>query len=236
MKIVCVTGGIGSGKSTITKALSESLSIPVIDADVITTELLQDPTNILLIRQKLAVENSGNLRVALQRVAFEDPHKRAQLEHILHPQIFQKITTKLIWYFLCNYPVVLVEIPLLRQWLNKQSLWVNWLASRFLTVILVEASESCRLQRIAQRNPGLSQRDITARILAQTQDFQHERLFEVYKVCNEGSLGDLARKNLKSIEGGVKSNLRLHKLALCLLLFGVILFVLAKSAKIHLKL
>jgi dephospho-CoA kinase len=90
-----LTGGIGSGKSTIT-ALFSHYHIPIIDADIIAHQLVE-PKQPALEQIKKAfgcsiVDKDGALnRDELRETIFSDTEKKARLEAILHPLIFQKM-------------------------------------------------------------------------------------------------------------------------------------------------
>lgn len=91
MLIIGLTGGIGSGKSTVSQHF-ESLGVAVIDADIITRELVAPNQPALQeIVQQFGAEilaDDGTLdRVQLRQRVFEDESERKKLEAILHPKV-----------------------------------------------------------------------------------------------------------------------------------------------------
>ena len=114
MLVIGLTGGIGSGKSTVCQLFTE-LGAPVIDADVIAHQLVEPGSTCL---EKITAEfgpeilsDSGELnRAHMRQLIFSDPEKRQHLESILHPQIRKEIQDKLAEL---NAPYCILAIPLL---------------------------------------------------------------------------------------------------------------------------
>jgi len=112
--IIGLTGGIGSGKTTVS-GMFAARNVPVIDADVIARELLR-PGNAAEEEVKTAFGNDildveGNIdRAALRRIVFGDAVLRAKLESILHPLVRQEILARIQSI---SEPYCVVVIPLL---------------------------------------------------------------------------------------------------------------------------
>lgn len=114
-----LTGGICSGKSTITNYIREDKKIPILDADDITRELII-PNNI---GYKKILDYFGNKiidkksskkeinRKLLKKIIFEDEKERIWIEKILHPLIKEKIIEECTQYK--NNQIILIVIPLL---------------------------------------------------------------------------------------------------------------------------
>ena len=89
--IVALTGGIGSGKSTVAEAFNQ-LGVPVVDADIIARQVVAIGAPAL---QKIAehfgpdiLQNDGALnRAALREVIFNQPQEKQWLDGLLHPLI-----------------------------------------------------------------------------------------------------------------------------------------------------
>ncbi len=88
--IVCVTGKIGTGKSTISKILAKLLQAKVIDVDKVGHEVLEFPE----VKEKLLLEFGNEIfengkinRKKLGAIVFSDPSKLRRLEEILHPKM-----------------------------------------------------------------------------------------------------------------------------------------------------
>ena len=114
-----LTGGIASGKSTITNYIRKHTSIPIIDADNLSRELIQPNTygykKILdyfgnrIINNK---NNSGNLinRKLLKNIIFNNPESKEWIEKLLHPLVKEKMLEECSQY---NNQTILLVIPLL---------------------------------------------------------------------------------------------------------------------------
>ena len=102
MVIIGLTGGIGSGKSTVAKMFSEK-SIKIIDADIISREILSIYPEVLInIKQELGerfIDLGGNLkRQELGDYIFNNEEKRKTLEDIMIPFIKKEILNRLVQY------------------------------------------------------------------------------------------------------------------------------------------
>ncbi|MDZ7585326.1 MAG: dephospho-CoA kinase [Thiobacillus sp.] len=159
MFTVGLTGGIGSGKSTVADCFA-ALGVPVIDTDVIARELTAFGGAALEgIRAgfgETVMQADGTLdRAALRRRVFADGGARRQLEAILHPRIRQVVGDMLATL---TAPYALVVIPLLvetggyRDMLNR--------------VLVVDCPEDVQIARVKARN-GLAHDEIKAILAAQ---------------------------------------------------------------------
>ena len=117
MRIVGLTGGIASGKSTVARALVK-LGATVIDADAIVHEL-QAPGGPLLdpIRQAFGpgiLDSTGALdREALGGIVFRDPDARERLERIVHPQVGAEMGRRIGAAQDAGVALIVLDIPLL---------------------------------------------------------------------------------------------------------------------------
>ncbi len=114
MYIIGLTGGIASGKTTITQTLSKHF--PVVDADEITQELYT--YNPLVIREIAAVfpnalEDEKINKVKLVEAIMEDPEQLNVLEKISHPYIFEAILNAAQAKLNEKNPIVIISAPLL---------------------------------------------------------------------------------------------------------------------------
>lgn len=99
MFIVGLTGGIGSGKSTVTECF-EKLGIVVVDADVLAREVVEPGTpSLVAIAQKFGsniLDEDGRLnRAKLREIVFSDNTKKSWLEQLLHPAIRELMLSRL---------------------------------------------------------------------------------------------------------------------------------------------
>ena len=111
-----LTGGIGSGKSTVAALFAEK-GVPVIDADEITRELVrpgQPALDEIVERFGSGIlDSAGNLdRRRLREEAFADPEGRRALEAILHPRVRESIQVR-VRALAGSHPYCIVAIPLL---------------------------------------------------------------------------------------------------------------------------
>ena len=144
-----VTGGIGSGKSTVAQGFAQ-WGCYVIDADRIARELtLPGGAAIAPIAAQMGahfINADGALdRAQMREAAFRDPAYKAQLEGILHPLIRQQIHQQ--YQHACDAtdaPLVIFDIPLLAE----SSQW----SPRLDQVIVVDCQESTQIARVQQRN------------------------------------------------------------------------------------
>ncbi len=117
MLCVGLTGGIGSGKSTVSIMLKER-AIPVIDADVISRDILKlYPEIIDIIKKEFGNEFfllSGELhRKKLGDFIFKAPEKRIKLENIMIPYIKKEIKKHIDFYSSLNEKICVVDAPIL---------------------------------------------------------------------------------------------------------------------------
>ena len=148
---VGLTGGIGSGKSTVSKAFA-LLGAKVLDADEVAREVvLPGRPAWTKLRETFGSEffhSDGKLRRSkLRRLVFADPQQRSRLNAIVHPEVLRAIERRSEeMTFLAEDTVVLVDVPLLLE---------VGVAHRFDKVIVVYVSESVQIERLTQRD-GLS--------------------------------------------------------------------------------
>jgi dephospho-CoA kinase len=144
MRVIALTGGIGSGKSTVSNHF-ETLGVPVIDADVLAHQLVKPGQPALEEIQSAfgeqMIDAQGQLnRSALREVVFAHPEQRKRLEAILHPRIRQAMES---WIAEQTAPYVILVIPLLFE-TNQMSL-----ADR---ILVVDCEESLQIERVMQRD------------------------------------------------------------------------------------
>jgi dephospho-CoA kinase len=159
MFAVGLTGGIGSGKSTVAECFAE-LGVPVIDTDVIARQLTAPASEALdAIRAafgETVMHPDGTLdRATLRRLIFADAAARRQLEAILHPRIRQAVEHALA-ALTASY--ALIVIPLLVETGSYRDL-----LSR---VLVVDCPEELQIARVMARS-GLAPDEVKAVLAAQ---------------------------------------------------------------------
>lgn len=182
--IVALTGGIGSGKSTVADRLAERGAV-IIDADVLAREVVAPGTEVLarIVREfgDDILQPDGTLaRAALADIVFADPEARQRLERITHPPIRERFERRADAAPAGS--VVVNEIPLLHDRAQRAD---------YDLVIVVGAPDHIRLQRLVGR--GLDESAARARMDAQISDAQRAELADVW-VDNDRSEDDLLRR------------------------------------------
>lgn len=119
MLVIGLTGGIASGKSTVTRMLRE-LGAPVIDADAIVREVQEPgtPVTAAIAREfgPGVIRPDGSLdRAALGATVFADPARRKALEAIVHPAVLQRMAAEVERYRAERRPAVVLDVPLLLE-------------------------------------------------------------------------------------------------------------------------
>jgi len=181
MLVIAVTGGIGSGKSTVADLFKDK-GIPIIDTDQIARDLVQPGEPLL--QQIIAefgqeyLDPKGQLkRKDLGNLIFTDQAARNKLEAMMHPAIHAAVIAQLNKL---NSPYCLIVIPLLAR--SKH-------AYPYDRVLLVDIPETIQIQRTMQRDQQAS--DFVKHIIA-TQPPRDELLKLADDVLdNSGNLSDL---------------------------------------------
>ena len=182
MRVVGLTGGIASGKSTVS-AMFRDLGAQVIDADQVARDVVEPGTPGLeevARRFPGVVDATGQLdRAALGRRVFADPDERRALEAILHPRIREEVARRTEALARAGVKVVLYDAALLIE---------NGLHRGMDGVILVSAPESVQRARLAARD-ALDEAAITARLAAQL-PLADKRAHATWVVDNGGTLDE----------------------------------------------
>ena len=164
MLIVALTGGIGSGKSTVGQIFAQ-LGATVIDSDQLARDVLERGSvgfNEVVAKFGDGILKSGEIdRQILASLVFKDATKRNELEQITHPLI-RKAFTKVVSSASPD-SIVINQIPLLVE--SKHDY-------KFDHIITVSASESIRSERLIKR--GLTNEQIKQRMAAQATDQMRE--------------------------------------------------------------
>jgi len=178
---VGLTGGVGSGKSTVSARLAEHGAV-IIDADAIAREVVEPGSPGLQAvverfgEDVLAADGSLD-RAKLASIVFNDDESRTALNAIVHPLI--GVRTIELLQAAPEGAIVVQDIPLLVE---------GNLAAGFDVVVVVLASEAIRLERLEQR--GMPEIDARARIATQATDEQRRAVADEI-VNNDGTLEEL---------------------------------------------
>ncbi|GAA4189955.1 dephospho-CoA kinase [Microbispora amethystogenes] len=179
---VGLTGGIGSGKSEVSRRLAARGAV-VVDADKIAREVVEPGTPGLA--QIVAAFGEGVLRPdgtldreRLGSIVFADTEKLRILNGIVHPKVGER--SEQLQREAPDDAVVVYDVPLLAE---------NNLAPLYDVVIVVDTPDDVRLERLL-RSRGMSEADARARIAAQASREDRLRIADIV-IGNEGSLDQL---------------------------------------------
>jgi len=185
MYLVGLTGGIGSGKSTVARRLAE-LGLVVVDADVVAREVVEPGQPALAdiaarFGEHLIRADGGLDRQGLADVVFVDDEARRDLDRIMHPRIAARIAERIAGLDASwegpGPKMAVVDHPLLIE---------TGQVNRFDTVVVVLAPTEVRVQRLVEQR-GLGEADARARIAAQATD-DERRAAAAFVVENTGDL------------------------------------------------
>ncbi|KAB2442960.1 dephospho-CoA kinase [Bacillus luti] len=159
--VIGLTGGIASGKSTVSEMFRE-LSIPVIDADVIAREVVEQGkpayNKIVEAFGTEVLQQDGELdRPKLGSIVFYNEENRLQLNKIVHPAVREEMNTQKEMYIKKGVQAVVLDIPLLFE---------GKLTSLVDRVLVVAVTPNTQLDRLMKRN-NFSEEEATARIQSQ---------------------------------------------------------------------
>ncbi len=184
MLIIGLTGGIGSGKSTVA-GLFRSKGIEIIDADLVAREVV-DPgepalDQIAAYFGDSVLDQQGALRRGeLRKRVFADSSARVWLEQLLHPLIEQRIRQQLA---ACQSDYCILMSPLLLETNHRE------LVDR---VLVVDVSRETQLQRTLQRDTSSRE---TIEAIINVQLSRHDRIELADDVIeNDGKVSDLAHQ------------------------------------------
>ena len=180
LKVIGLTGGIGSGKSTVAKLIGE-LGVPVLDADQLAREVVEPGRPALAEVAAAWPEAIGpDGKVARKRLAdivFADPAQRLRLEAIMHPRIQALADERLAELARKGHALAFYEASLLVE---------SGRYKDFDGLVVVTASPETQLERVLARG-GLAAAEAQARIDAQLPLLAKVRV-ATHLVDNDGEL------------------------------------------------
>jgi dephospho-CoA kinase len=185
MLTVGLTGGIGAGKSEVSRLLVEHGAV-LIDADRIAREVVDPGTPGLAavveaFGPEVLAEDGSLDRPKLGAIVFADPEKRAVLNAIVHPLVGER--SRALEAAAPADAVVVHDVPLLTE---------NGLAPLYDLVVVVDASPGTQLDRLT-RLRGMSEEDARARMAAQATREERLRIADVV-IDNDVPLEELRRR------------------------------------------
>ncbi len=185
--VVGLTGGIASGKSTVSNMLKE-MEITVIDADVESRMAVQqgEPAYKQIISQfgqEIVLPNGEIDRQKLGSIIFHDEHKRQLLNQIVHPEVRRRMNEKKEAALKKDERIVILDIPLLFE---------SNLTNMVEKTLLVYVDRSVQITRLMERN-NLSENEAEARIQSQMPISDKITLADEI-INNNGSLTETKRQ------------------------------------------
>ncbi|GGO86902.1 dephospho-CoA kinase [Nocardioides phosphati] len=180
-----LTGGIASGKSTVSRIFAE-LGAIIIDSDVLAREVVAPGTEglaevVAAFGPEILTEDGEMDRAKVGAIVFADPDKRKVLEQVIHPRVFLRALE--IDQAAGEHDVVINDIPLLVE--TNQ-------ADRFDAVVVVDVPTELQVERMV-RDRGMTPDEASARIAAQAS--REQRLaVATYVIENTGTLEELRER------------------------------------------
>ncbi len=169
MKVIGLTGGIGSGKSTVSQFLAE-LGAVILDADKVGHEAFKPDTE--LWREVVAalgrqiVTPDGNIdRKKLGKLVFSDSESLLRLNQIMHPRMYELVKAQLEDYRRQGVAVVVLEAPLLIE--------AGWTA--LVDEVWVTTAPEATVLRRLQERIGLSRAEAQTRIRSQLSSAERQK-------------------------------------------------------------
>jgi dephospho-CoA kinase len=193
VKLVGLTGGIASGKSTVAKIL-QSLGAAIVNADDLAREVVEPGheawKEIVASFGADILQSDQTLdRQKLRTLIFNQPEARKRLESIIHPRVRALAEERIRQYGAAGYPVVIYEVPLLFEGKLQE-----WLRPVILVACNIE-TQTARLQKRDHLTPADAEKHIAAQM-----SLKDKRRLADYVIENNGTLEDLERQTRQILE------------------------------------
>ncbi|KAL3836003.1 hypothetical protein ACJMK2_021458 [Sinanodonta woodiana] len=188
MFLVALTGGIASGKSTVSSMFNE-LGCPLLDADLVAREVVEPgKTAWKKIRKTFGdvvfLEDGTLNREKLGEIVFGNSEKRKLLNGITHPEIYKVMIRRILWYMLKGSQFLMLDLPLLFE----SAKMVPYMTF----TIVVSCSEEQQLHRLMKRN-NFSEEEAMARIKSQM-PLEEKCRRATYVIDNSNSIEDTQKQ------------------------------------------
>ena len=184
VKLVGLTGGIASGKSTVAKIL-ERLGAVIVNADVLAREVVEPGQNawseiVALFGTDVLQPDQSLDRQKLRSLIFANPDARKKLEAIIHPRVRALAEQRIREYAAAGYEIVVYEVPLLFE--GNLHHWLR-------PVVLVASNIATQKKRLRDRD-HLTEEEAQKHIDSQMSLDEKRRLAD-YVIENDDSLANL---------------------------------------------
>lgn len=196
MDVIGLTGGIGTGKSTVSAYLREN-GFAIIDADQIARQVVEPGTPLLaeLSREfgtDVLTEGGSLDRKALAAIVFADAEKRKKLDSLTHDKILQKIQEQIETYkATAAHRGIVIDAPLLFETGLDEKCQKTW---------LVTAKQDIRIARVCARD-DMTAEEVVARIQNQMGDEEKKKRADQV-IENSGTIRELKQQIQDLIEQG----------------------------------
>ena len=192
MRWIGLTGGIASGKSTVSRILIDE-GLAVIDADLLAREVVAPGTDgyreVVALFGEGAVFEDGSLnRALIGSIVFADRSRLAALEAIIHPRVRARSLELRSYFDAAGCDVAFYDVPLLFE---------KGMREMFDRVVLVTCSPETQLTRVMARD-GLSREAALARVAAQMPMAEKVSLADIV-IENDGGLQELRTAVLEMV-------------------------------------
>lgn len=189
MLILGLTGGIATGKSTVSKRLAEKHNLTIVDADIIARQVVEPGTssyNKIVAHfgpstPDLLLPDKQLNRPVLGRAVFGNEPERLFLNSVVHPAVRKEMLRQAFAAYVRGCDIVVMDIPLLFE--SKLDRFCS-------TTVVVSCDEKLEFERLIARDPHLSEEDARKRIGSQM-DLATKREKANHVIDNSGSLDDL---------------------------------------------
>ena len=187
-KRIGLSGGIGSGKSTVTQML-EDLGATTVDADAIVHELQAPGTPLLKTIAETfgqsVLQTDGSLnRPALGDIVFRDPEARARLGALVHPPVIAEMVARTERAVAADVPAVVLDIPLFFE--GQRAGTGTASAMDYDAAVLVWVPPACQIERTVARD-GCAVEEAERRVAAQM-PIDDKRAMATHVIDNSGTL------------------------------------------------
>lgn len=192
MYLIGLTGGMGSGKSTVADCL-RSNGIPVIDADVIAHKIMNEESTLDKIHKifgKNVFDKDGSLnKVKFSSVLFTNTVKRKKLNEFVHPKVWTEMMDETEKYVTEGSKVIFLDVPLLIE--------SGW-HTRVNETWLVKADYNERIERLSLRT-NLSTEEIKKRIEIQMPESEKEEYADKI-INNDGTIEETEKQVIEELQ------------------------------------
>lgn len=187
-KVICITGGIGSGKSTVCRYLEER-GYPVYYSDLRAKALMESDSQIraqliTVFGRAIYTDNEELNRPELARRIFNHPNLKQSLESIVHPRVHEDFMQ---WSKGQTSPLLFKESPLALEIEDKSC----------QTIVAVHAEAELRISRVLSRNSDWTREDVEARMKNQISDEQ--RLHLAHQVLDNSGTPEALQEKIDQL-------------------------------------